>query len=102
MFMKEFSCRDVMRWISFKGKLQSVLENWKINHKNEKKTMKFSNMFIGSSVAQYGVFIRCMHFDTMRIQVHICFYQFDLQSRTRLVKNLSSKSSTISMFLTRN
>ena len=41
MFMKVFSSGDVLRWISFKGKLQSVLENWKINHKNEKKTRKF-------------------------------------------------------------
>ena len=59
-------------------------------------------MFIGRTVAQYKHFIICMHFDTMRIQVHICFYQFDLQSRTRLVKNLISKTSTFSMFLTRH
>ena len=59
-------------------------------------------MFIRSSVAQYELFIRCMHFINIRKQVHICFYQFDFQSGTRLVKNLGSKSSIFSIFLPSN
>ena len=53
-------------------------------------------MFIGSSVAQYELFMRCMHFNTIRIQAYIWFYQFVLQSETRLVKKVISKSSIFS------
>ena len=55
----------------------------------EKKTIKIRSVFIRSIVAQYELFISCMHFITMRKQVHICFYQFDFQSGIRLVKKPS-------------
>ena len=52
--------------------------------KNRKKTTIMLSIFIGSSTAQCELFLRYMHFITMRKQVHIYFYQFDLQSGTRL------------------
>ena len=64
----------------------------------KKKTIKIRSVFIRSTVAQYELFVRCMRFTTMRKQVHSCFYQFDFQSGTRLVKNVSSKSSIFSIF----
>ena len=52
--------------------------------KKREKTIKMLRIFIGSSVAQCELFLRYMHFITTREQVHICFYQFDLQSGTQL------------------
>ena len=46
----------------------------------EKKTIKIRSVFIRSSVAQYELYVRCMHFITMRKQVQICIHQFDFQS----------------------
>ena len=49
-------------------------------------------------MAQFELLIRCMHFDTIRRQVHIWYHQFKIWSETRLVKNLNLKYLFFSIF----
>ena len=72
--------------------IEKKLWIWKINHKNGQKNYKND---------KFELFIRWMHFITIRKQVHTCFYQFDFQSGTQ-VKNLGSKSSIFSIFFKSN
>ena len=55
-------------------KIEKKLRKWKRNYKNGKNTLKSQNMLIGSSVAQYELFIRCMDINTLRkISSHLFF-----------------------------
>ena len=56
----------------------------KINHKNGINTLKSKFIFIRNIVARYEQLIR-----SVNLTLYICFYQFDLNSGTRLVEKLS-------------